>query len=67
MRYVKSPLKSLVLLALSIPMTPFLVDILAFITIRVRDYMVLYRSYDDDSVVDKIERLLAVVRRATNQ
>ncbi|KAI3396831.1 hypothetical protein diail_11660 [Diaporthe ilicicola] len=52
--------------------TPFGVSILSlpwaiavFIAVRVRDYTVLYRSYDDESVVDKSARLLAVVGKTT--
>lgn len=36
----------------------------AFIMVRLRDYMVLYQSYDDNSVVDKVARLMNTVGRA---
>lgn len=36
----------------------------AFIMVRLRDYIVLYQSYDDNSVVDKVARLLNAVGRA---
>lgn len=36
----------------------------AFIMVRLRDYIVLYQSYDDNSVVDKVERLVNAVGRA---
>lgn len=36
----------------------------AYIMVRLRDYIVLYQSYDDNSVVDKVVRLVNAVGRA---
>lgn len=35
-----------------------------FIMVRLRDYIILYQSYDDNSVVDKVARLVTAVGRA---
>jgi hypothetical protein len=36
--------------------------IFAFVAVRLRDYMVLYQSYDDNTIMDRLERLAAAIR-----
>lgn len=54
----------IILILLNVFLGLVISTILLMITVRLRDYVVLYQSYDDNTVIDKLGRLMAAVGMA---